>query len=119
MTDSSSSKKNKSNTIIDSNTEKLEQTIKDLQKQCNDKDELLHDAYKQIDDLNDALKKSSFVPANAISPEEYQKTIMENTKLKMLLAVRSINVDIDHAGKFTLYSDPVKKVLELRDAREI
>ena len=95
---------------------------KEFAKQIKSRDELI--AYqgeeiqaknKLLEELQDAVKKSSFVSANNIPDEKVQQVLIENTKLKILLGVKTKKVNVERAGEYVIYSDPVSKLLELRD----
>lgn len=119
---------NKMTTDTDDKTEEVKEIEKDLDlkkefaKQIKSRDELI--AYqgeeiqaknKLLEELQDAVKKSSFVSANNIPDEKVQQVLIENTKLKILLGVKTKKVNVERAGEYVIYSDPVSKLLELRD----
>jgi len=104
-----------------------EQKEEEIAKQLREKDELI--SYQQeeiqaknklLEELQDALKKSTFVTASNVT-QEYKNSNgkaeaagINNAKYRTLLQVKTVKVNVNEAGDYIIYSDPVAKVLELR-----
>lgn len=75
-----------------------------------------------IEELQDALKKSTFVTASNVTQEyknsngkaETTAAGINNAKYRSLLQVKTVKVNVSETGDYIIYSDPVAKVLELR-----
>lgn len=68
----------------------------------------------KIEELEEAIKKTSFVTASKVGTES--QVSVDNAKYRTLLQVMSIPITITETGDYVIYSDPVKKVLEIRKA---
>lgn len=67
-----------------------------------------------IKELEDSLRKTSFISAKDVT--EQSQVSVDNVKYRTLLQVMSIPITITETGDYIIYSDPVKKVLEIRKA---
>lgn len=65
-----------------------------------------------IKELEEALKKTTFITASNVQNES--QISMENAKYRTLLQVVSTPVTITQTGDYILYSDPIKRLLEIR-----
>ena len=101
--------------------EQLRQIIYQKDIQLTEKSTIIDDlaiklaaSMQHIQELEGALKQTSFVTASKVGSES--QVSVDNAKYRTLLQVMSIPITITETGDYIIYSDPVKKVLEIRKA---
>jgi hypothetical protein len=93
--------------------------IAQIKKKIADKDKLidelgtkLAESMSHITELEEAVKKTSFITASNVQNES--QISIDNSKYRILLATRTVPVSVTQTGEYIIYSDPIKKILELR-----
>lgn len=103
---------------LHSQLEVLEKTSEERRKLVQERNIELAQANQKIKELEESLKKTSFVNANNVTNEKTQQCMIDNAKFRILLQVRTKEVRIEKPGRYLIYSDPIGKVLELRDGSQ-
>lgn len=90
----------------------LKKEVKQKIERIEESFEKLANAMQRIAELEEAVKKTSFITASNVQNESQMS--VENAKYRTLLQVVSTPVTITQTGDYILYSDPVKRLLEIR-----
>lgn len=86
--------------------------MKDKEERIGELFEKLAGAMQRIAELEEAVKKTSFISAKDVTTES--QISIDNSKYRILLATRTVPVSVTQTGEYIIYSDPIKKILELR-----
>jgi regulator of replication initiation timing len=90
----------------------FKRSMKDKEERIGELFEKLAGAMQRIAELEEAVKKTSFISAKDVTTES--QISIDNSKYRILLATRTVPVSVTQTGEYIIYSDPVKKILELR-----